>query len=457
MIEHSPKAKGFLPVKSGPNLTGFYMGNSPSLMDMMQTGGPATRGGAALAQALQQQSDIQKLEEFQKKEGKRQGKGRLFGSIAKTVGGLLGSTLGPVGAGIGAGLGQRIGEGLGAGKSRSYDASGTVFGQQAFRDVDEASKDYTKGLGQRALVGGLEAGIGAALSPEGLFGKKSPVRAAIADSYGGVKDFAGRVGDAYDKFTAFDIGQSGPDISSVAGVDTSSFLQDLFSSNDNARLFRPGKGGGFRLLANAQDGGLLGMQTGGFTAESVLQSQGLAPTSEQLALFQQFDPTGLQSTAQSLRMGQISGARQARQQQAGTGFAGAGGVEQAQSAIARAAQRAFGTAVGQEQQRFVSDTLGTAADIVAGGGEFRGYFGDQADAYEDASNPVGPAGAPTSPPAGGASGALDQNIGTQEKGPDGQTYEWNGSSWVLVTGGGGTGTGSDLGGDMPGSSGITGP
>jgi hypothetical protein len=58
------------------------------------------------------------------------------------------------------------------------------------------------------------------------------------------------------------------------------------------------------------------------------------------------------------------------QQQAGSGFAGAGGVEQTQSAISKAGQRAFDTAVSQEQARFASQTLGTAADLVAGGAEF---------------------------------------------------------------------------------------
>jgi hypothetical protein len=119
-----------------------------------------------------------------------------------------------------------------------------------------------------------------------------------------------------------------------------------------------------------QDGGLLGMQTGGFTAESILESEGLDPTSAQLKLFQAFDPTGLQSTADTLRQQQVSAGQQSMQQQAGSGFAGAGGVEQTQSAISKAGQRAFDTAVSQEQARFASQTLGTAADLVAGGAEF---------------------------------------------------------------------------------------
>jgi hypothetical protein len=66
MLNHSNKSKGFLPVKSGPNLSGFDMGNSNSLMGMMQTGGQATAGGAALARAVQRQGDIKRLEEAQR-------------------------------------------------------------------------------------------------------------------------------------------------------------------------------------------------------------------------------------------------------------------------------------------------------------------------------------------------------------------------------------------------------
>ena len=66
MIEHSSKSKGYLPVKSGPNRTGFYMGNSNSLMEMMQTGGQPSRGAAMLAQATQRQSDIKRLEQIQR-------------------------------------------------------------------------------------------------------------------------------------------------------------------------------------------------------------------------------------------------------------------------------------------------------------------------------------------------------------------------------------------------------
>jgi len=156
------------------------MNNPNNLFNMMQTGGlTSTAGGTALARALQMQSDREKLEKQQRAEAKRQKRGGLFGSIGSLAGGLLGAALTPftggaslaLASGLGAGLGRRVGEGLGAGKSRKYDREGTVFGQQAFRDVEQASRDYTRGMGERALVSGLQAATSAYFNPTGMYGK----------------------------------------------------------------------------------------------------------------------------------------------------------------------------------------------------------------------------------------------------------------------------------------------
>ena len=109
MDYNSNKSKGYEPLSSGPNMTGYYLGESPNLMGM-QTGGsfgkPKTRGAALLARALQKQDDLGLLEDYQRAEAERQKKGGLFGSIASTAGGLLGAAIGgPAGAAIGAGLG----------------------------------------------------------------------------------------------------------------------------------------------------------------------------------------------------------------------------------------------------------------------------------------------------------------------------------------------------------------
>ena len=182
MYNSSDKSKGYMPVSSGPNMTGFDMGKTSSLMEMMQTGGQTSRGGAALARALQMQKDLRRLDQAERAEAKRQKRGGLFGSIGGIAGGLLGAALAPVtggaslalASGLGTALGRRAGEGLGAGKSRSVDRTGTVFEQQAFRDVEQASRDYTRGMGERALLSGLQAAATAGLSPGGgIYGKVS--------------------------------------------------------------------------------------------------------------------------------------------------------------------------------------------------------------------------------------------------------------------------------------------
>ena len=176
------------------------MNNPNNLFNMMQTGGlTRTTGGTALARALQRQSDIERLERQQKREAKRQKRGGLFGSIGSLAGGLLGATipgLGLVlGAGLGTALGKRAGEGLGAGKSRKYDREGTVFGQQAFKDVEQASRDYTRGMGERALMSGLRAALTAGFSKDGgIYGEKNPFRGGLSRSLGiGGDEFASKV------------------------------------------------------------------------------------------------------------------------------------------------------------------------------------------------------------------------------------------------------------------------
>ena len=67
-----------------------------------------------------------------------------------------------------------------------------------------------------------------------------------------------------------------------------------------------------------------------------------------------------------------------------------------------------------EQKAFQSQTLGTAADIVAGGGEFQQYGGSGTSFV--------PSGAPENP----IQGTTYDYLGTE--------YEWNGTRWVEVEG-----------------------
>ena len=153
-------------------MTGYYMGSSPSLMTMMQTG-----GDAEIARAKQGVKEIKALESAQKKEAKRQGKGSLFGTLGGITGGLLLSSLLPaaapayllaLAAGGGTALGKGLGERLGAGRARrSEQPSDTFFYGKDFEDIDEASEEYNQGILERAGVSGLKAGLTAGLAPGG--------------------------------------------------------------------------------------------------------------------------------------------------------------------------------------------------------------------------------------------------------------------------------------------------
>jgi hypothetical protein len=395
MHNSSNKSKGYMPVSSGPNMTGFDMGKTSSLMEMMQTGGPTTRGGAALARALQMRSDQDRLDEIQRAEAKRQKRGGLFGSIGGLAGGLLGAALAPVtggaslalAAGLGTALGKRAGEGLGAGKSRSVDRTGTVFGQQSFRDVEQASRDYTRGMGERALLSGLQAAATAGLSPGGgMYGKvggklaTSQARQALKEAIPmAIKQAPSSLMSVFQGAPTPSLPVA-PDVERITSL--SDIAGDLAGPSSGAKIFDPSaifsassydpfaigpllESGSF--FSDMEDGGLIGMQTGGLTAEEILEQQGLTATPEQLALFQSFDPTSIsratQGAGQSL-LGMTGGQGLAS---AGGGF---GAQQSAISQMVEQGQKSLEQQIQDEQKAFESQTLGTAADIVAGDGEF---------------------------------------------------------------------------------------
>ena len=404
----------------------FSMANPDNLLSMMQSGGHATRGSAMLAQAMQRQSDMKKLESQQRQEAERQRKGRFWGSALGKLGGIAGAAfLGPV---AGAALGTAIGDRLGAGKAKDYDSSGTVFAQQDFRDVDEASKDYSKGMWERAGTAGLEAGFDALTAPDGgLYGdmhkKAGNLRSTMAHRLG---------------LTSSSIPSVVPDEIIDAGI-ADSFLDDasmfdrlpLPSSYDPRSQVSLDMG----MFDQLQNGGLIGMQNGGFAeddrffrdsaplvtgpeetqgqsmTESILRERGINPTPQQLALFEDFDPTELQQITEGLQQGLLAGREQFAQQSAGMGFAGSGAMQQQQALQREAAVDQMGSARIRAMKDFESQTLGTAADLVSGGAEFA----------VDSS-------IPKQPPTGVPSSTFGPSW--TQQGPDGRQWVWTGTQWI---------------------------
>ena len=375
-------------MKSGPNMMGFDMGKSGSLMEMMQVGGQPSRGAAMLAQARQRQSDIKKLEDQQRAEAERQKRGGLFGSIASTAGGLLGAAIGgPAGAAIGAGLGKGLGERFGAGKAVDYDSSGTVFAQQAFRDVDEASEDFNKGILERAGVAGLKAGLTAGLTPGGgIYGtaraKASGLRSSLADlaGFGGaplpvapsverVVQAGAPFGDPslfsdkiFDPSSVFPASTYNPMASSADTLlGASDYIPETFSLTQAVPVPQ-----------FYEDGGLVEYQYGGGVSgiQNILQGAGITASPEQLALFEQFDPSSLNELASGLQSSLLSGTQQSQQQQAGMGFAGSGVVQQQLAQQRESAMGQLESAQERAARQFESQTLGQAASLINQGAEF---------------------------------------------------------------------------------------
>ena len=416
-------------MKSGPNMMGFDMGKSGSLMEMMQVGGQPSRGAAILARSRQRRADIRELEKQQRAEAKRQKRGGLFGSIGGIGGGLLGSALlGALGvstgglglalaAGLGTALGRRAGEGIGAGKTRKADTEGTVFGQQSFRDLEQASRDYTRGMGERAIVSGLKSALMAGLTPGGgIFGKArdagGKLRAAqlaksvpIADT--GLLNMdplktpgidTGAVSQArrvFDPSTGAGIGAL-PDMqfttegalstarSGFAPQFTSSGLPPVLNTDTLlSQVSAPNSGSGlsfsdaFRQARESgldqfifggnpystelamEDGGLIEYQNGGsVNIQRILQDAGVTASPEQLALFEQFDPTQLSRATEAISdslMGMTGGQGLAS---AGSGF----GAQT--SAIAEAVSGSQASLDRQREDQQKAFESGTLADLA---------------------------------------------------------------------------------------------
>ena len=395
MIEHSSKSKGYLPMKSGPNMMGFDMGKSGSLMEMMQTGGQPSRGAAMLARSRQRQSDIKKLEDQQRAEAERQKRGGLFGSIGGLAGGLIGAALAPVtggaslaiASGLGTALGKGLGEKFGAGKAVDYDSSGTVFAQQAFRDVDEASEDFNKGILGRAGAAGLKAGLTAGLTPGGgIYGtaraKAGGLRSSLADlagfggaplpvapsvervvqagaPFGDPSLFSDKIFDPSSVFPASTYNPMASPADTLLGA--SDYVPDTFSFTQATPTFY-------------EDGGLIEYQNGGsVNIEQILQDAGITASPEQLALFEQFDPSSLNELASGLQSSLLSGTQQSQQQQAGMGFAGSGAAQQQLAQQRESFMGQLESAQERAAKQFESQTLGQAASMIGQGAEFSGF------------------------------------------------------------------------------------
>jgi hypothetical protein len=102
------------------------------------------------------QGEIRELRKKAEAAARRKKKSGFLGSIGSIVGGTIGfAVAGPAGAAIGAGLGKGAGESSYA--RESY--KGGKYAQETRGDLRNLENDYRKGIGERALVAGLQAAV----------------------------------------------------------------------------------------------------------------------------------------------------------------------------------------------------------------------------------------------------------------------------------------------------------
>ena len=118
---------------------------------------------AGARRSREYQGEMRELERKQRDAARRKKKSGFLGSLGAIAGGALGAALAPVTGGASLALATGLGAGLGkaAGES-SYgreDYSGGKYAQDTRGELREVEDDYRKGIGERALVTGLQAAV----------------------------------------------------------------------------------------------------------------------------------------------------------------------------------------------------------------------------------------------------------------------------------------------------------
>jgi|LULO01.1.fsa_nt_gb hypothetical protein len=111
---------------------------------------------------------------------------------------------------------------------------------------------------------------------------------------------------------------------------------------------------------------------GSVNLSNFLTSQGIGLSPEQMAVMQQYDPSGVQRAAQNLSSSLLGMTQQNLASQAGAGFAGATGASQYRAGQASGqAQQALADTTQQSIRDYQSQVLGDVGDLVAGGADIR--------------------------------------------------------------------------------------
>ena len=306
----STKSQGYEPKMSGSN-TMYYTGDSGSLLGMMQTGGASSASLAGFRRAKQYNKDMERLKALAAQEARKREKASKWGKIGRTLGGFI-PGLGGV---IGRTVGDYIGTSKGYGGELDVDTTGTVYGQKGFKALSDSSKEFLGDdksfrlpLGNIKYRSGIAGDVGLRSGQELLEGIKFASNfimpgagAAMGASGIGAKpsnplpmENEGLLGDVevpeFDSSLNSFGGSSTVSAPLISNPSTSgNILNNSYASDTASPYYDDNLPGQYTF----QDGGLIGYQTGGYTASSVLGDIGLNPTDVQLEQFEAFDPIGI--------------------------------------------------------------------------------------------------------------------------------------------------------------------
>jgi len=189
------------------------------------------------------QGEMRKLKEQQEKIAKEQQRSGMWGSILGTVGSIAGSVLGPGGTALGAGIGGGLGRYLGEKQYKTTKIGEGKYAKEKRGDLREAQDDYKAGMGERALVSGLQSALmGEAYGKIGKgidkgFGKVEQAfreGQTTGELFGfgeGVKDFGQELGvQFFDKAPGAGAGAGAGAGGAPPGAGKESFFGKLFGS-----------------------------------------------------------------------------------------------------------------------------------------------------------------------------------------------------------------------------------
>lgn len=179
---------------------------------------------------------------------------------------------------------------------------------------------------------------------------------------------------------------------------------------------------------------MAGVMPVGAQKDAFEKAFGYDPSRESSTMAGYFDTVGDITSAGQGQVGQAT--QQFEESKAASGFANPGSGKNILSKMRKDAEGRLRSGVRSAQRTAFETIRGDRESYIQAGlaelNRLEGLGGTQEyrSGVQTAEIGLGSVGAPSQPPQGSETGG--DTIGQRQKGSDGQTYEWNGSVWVLV-------------------------